>query len=306
MSACINTPQINTKIEIIIPDTTQIPHDEFGKMVKYGRELMLNTAYYIGPNGINGKYLGNKMNCTNCHQDAGTKPFSFNLMRTHENYPQYRARENKVLTVFDRINNCVMRPHSGIPLPHDSKEMIALASYLKWINSFVVKTDSFPGEKNLTLVYPNRAANPIAGKKLYSVHCQRCHAENGQGKMNADSITYEYPPVWGLHAYQPGSSMHRNIVHARWIKANMPYDQASYNKPVLTDEEALDIAAFINDDKLHQRPNVVNFDYPNPKTKPIDYGIGPFADTFSENQHKNGPFQPIIEYWQLNGLTVTK
>ena len=46
---------------IIGVDTLQIPNDKFGVAVRYGRELMLRTAYYIGPDGINGKYLGNKM-----------------------------------------------------------------------------------------------------------------------------------------------------------------------------------------------------------------------------------------------------
>ena len=56
-----------------------MPGGKYGEAVRYGRELVLHTAYYIGPNGINGRYTGNKMNCTNCHQEGGTKPYSFNL-----------------------------------------------------------------------------------------------------------------------------------------------------------------------------------------------------------------------------------
>ena len=70
-------------INPILPDTTKIPNDEFGELVRYGRNLMLQTAYYIGPNGINGHYTLNKMSCTNCHQWAGTKPYSFNLMHAY-------------------------------------------------------------------------------------------------------------------------------------------------------------------------------------------------------------------------------
>ncbi|TRZ75539.1 MAG: cytochrome C, partial [Chitinophagaceae bacterium] len=29
-------------------------------------------------------------------------------------------------------------------------------------------------------------------------------------------------------------------------------------------------------------------------TKPVDYPFGPYADTFSEQQHKFGPFEPIV------------
>ena len=83
-------------------DTTKIPHDKYGDDVRYGRELMLHTAYYIGPDGINGKYLGNKMNCTNCHQNAGTKPYSLNLVTSFRNYPEYRAREGRVLSLAER------------------------------------------------------------------------------------------------------------------------------------------------------------------------------------------------------------
>ncbi|MEP6712437.1 MAG: hypothetical protein ABJA37_08480 [Ferruginibacter sp.] len=96
--------------------------------------------------------------------------------------------------------------------------------------------------------------------------------------------------------------MHRIIKQAQWVKANMPYDKAAWNKPVLTDEEALDIAAFINDDNIHKRPGVKDLDYPDPAKKAIDYGEGPFVDTFSTVQHKLGPFKPVISYWKSKGL----
>lgn len=286
----------------VFVDSTLIPHDQFGDAVRYGRELMLNTAYYIGPQGINGKYLGNKMNCTNCHQNAGTKPYSFNLLFSHANYPQYRAREGKVLTLAERVNNCVMRPHNGKPLPLDSKEMVAFLSYFKWINGFVKGAKDFKGEKNLDVSFPAVAANPERGKMLFQQNCARCHGNNGEGQMRFDSVTYNYPPLWGRTAYQPGSSMHRVIKQAQWLKANMPYDKATADKPFLTDEEALDLAAFVNDDEIHKRPDVKSFDYPHAVEKAIDYDRGPFVDSFTAAQHKYGPFNPIIAAWKSKGL----
>ncbi len=288
--------------KILIPDISHIPQTKFGAEVKYGRELMLNTAQYIGPEGINGKYLGNKMNCTNCHQDAGTKAFSFNLMLSHEQYPQYRAREGKVLTLAERVNNCIERPHNGKPLALDSKEMVAFLSYLKWINGLLPKTGSFKGVRNLEIAFPSRAASPEKGSKLYALHCKSCHGTNGEGQLRTDGITYAYPPLWGEVAYQRGSSMHRVIKQAQWLKANMPHGKATADKPFLSDEEALDLAAFVNDDAIHNRPFVNTFDYPHPQEKAIDYDKGPFRDTFSVIQHKFGPYQPIIDFWKIKGM----
>lgn len=295
------TPQ-NTAEEYAFPDTTKIPENKFGDLVKYGRELMLNTAYYIGPEGIKGSYTGNKMNCTNCHQLAGTKPYAFSLIQSHDRYPQYRSREARVLSLAQRVNNCVMRPHNGKPLPLDGNEMIALLCYFKWINEQQGSHTLNQGAQPLPIQFIPRAADPSKGELLYNAHCTRCHGPNGEGVLTIDKTTYQYPPLWGKSAYQPGSSMHRVIKQAQWIKANMPYDSATWMNPVLTDEEALDIAAFVNDDRIHQRPGPESMDYPIPEEKPIDYGKGPFADAFTEAQHKFGPFTPIIKYWEQHGL----
>ncbi len=282
-------------------DTTKMPGGKYGEAVRYGRQLMLHTAYLIGPDGVNGHYTNNKMNCTNCHQDAGSKPFSLNLVNAFRNYPSYRAREGKVLSLAERVNNCIMHPHLGKPLPLDSKEMIGFMSYLKWLCDSANVDKHTKGLKNVSIDLPDTAASPLAGAKLYVQDCARCHGDNGKGKMRFDNVAYEYPPLWGPKAYQPGSSMHRIVKMAQWLVSNMPYDKATHDKPYLTSAEALDLAAFINDDKIHQRPFVKEYQYPNAEEKAVDYDRGPFKDPFSEQQHKYGPFKPIIDYWGGKG-----
>lgn len=288
------------------PDTNSIPNDQFGDMVRYGRQLIVNTAYYIGPEGIAGKYLGNKMNCTNCHMDAGTRPYGLNYFSTHARYPQYRGRENRILSIEGRINNCIERPHLGKAMPLGSKEMLAMTCYMKWLGSNVPIGRRVNGDGAMELGYPERPADPVKGAAIYARHCASCHGADGQGLMDTNNITYTYPPLWGMQSFEAGSSMHRVLKMARFIKANMPNLKATWQKPFLSDLEAIDVSAFVNDDRIHKRPIVkhVEIGYPDIKTKPIDYDLEPFADPFSAEQHKFGPYQPIIDYHKEKGLPV--
>jgi len=285
------------------PDTASIPHDEFGEMVRYGRNLIVNTAYYIGPDGVVSKNLRNKMNCSHCHLEAGTKPYAFNYLSSHASYPQYRARENRILSLSERVNNCIERPHSGIPLPLDSKEMTAMVCYIKWLGQNVPVGGHVEGDAPLKLDLMDRAADPKKGEVIYKLECASCHGVDGEGKMRADGICYEYPPLWGDKSYQHGSSLHRVVKAAAFIYANMPNKNSNYLNPKLTTEEAFDVAAFVNDDRIHKRPvskDAVN--YPNALFKPLDYGNGPFVDSFPELQHKFGPWKPIVEYRKKHDL----
>ena len=314
--ACNNTPTPQQETKKTVddtpvfspPDTSKIPHDAMGEMIRYGRDLVVNTAHYIGPEGTVGKYLGNKMNCTNCHIDAGTRPYGFNYFSAHARYPQFRGRENRILSLGERINNCIERPHSGIPMPLGSKEIIAMECYIKWVGTTVPVGGHVKGDDALELAYPNHPADIKAGEAVFAKHCASCHGANGEGVFTPDNSTYIYPPLWGMKSYQKGSSPHRVLKAARFIKANMPNKIATFAKPVLTDEECINVSAFINDDRIHPRPEKKNVktnpDYPNIKFKAIDYGTGPFEDTFSEVQHKFGPYQPIIDYHKKHNLPV--
>ena len=82
----------------------------------------------------------------------------------------------------------------------------------------------------------------------------------------------------------------------------MPFDKVTFGKPFLTDKEAFDIAAYVNNDEMHKRPSPKSFDYPHLEEKAIDYDHPPFADSFSVAQHKYGPYQPIVDYWKKKGL----
>ena len=70
--------------------------------------------------------------------------------------------------------------------------------------------------------------------------------------------------------HQPGSSMHR-IVKLANGQVKYALWKSDLGQTFLTDEDALEIAAFVNDDAIHKRPYVKNFDFPYSEEKAIDY-----------------------------------
>ena len=73
----------------------------------------------------------------------------------------------------------------------------------------------------------------------------------------------------------------------------MPFGQVDHRNPLLSDEEAWDVAAYVN---AKPRPSKdLSNDWPNISKKPVDHPFGPYSDGFTEEEHKYGPFKPIIE-----------
>src|SRR5690349_18159296 len=85
------------------PDTSRIPHSPEGMLIRYGRELIANTSFYLGPQGKVAS-LSNGMNCQNCHLDAGTRPWGNNYSGVFSTYPKYRDRSGTIESIHRRVN----------------------------------------------------------------------------------------------------------------------------------------------------------------------------------------------------------
>lgn len=282
--------------QVFLKNLEDLNSEVMKKEILYGKDLIDNTAAYIGPNGTVAKITGNLMSCKNCHLDSGMRPLALSFADSHGLYPQYRSREGKILTLADRINSCIKMPLQGTKLDINSREMQALLLYIKMLGTGRPALAKDTDDRVVKLNYLDRAASPQKGKPLYEKDCARCHGENGSGVLNNEKNGHIYPPLWGAGSYRNGSSMSRVTMLARYIKTNMPFGEATPEKPFLTDEEAFDIAAFVNSENLNPRPEVPKDIYPDVSLKPFDASIGPFADPFPPDQHKYGPFKPILEY----------
>jgi thiosulfate dehydrogenase len=273
----------------VVPDSNQVPHTQEGELIRYGRKLIANTSFYFGPKGKIAT-ITNGMNCQNCHLDAGTRLYGNNYSAVFSTYPKFRERSGTVENIYKRINDCLERSLNGRAIDTNSREMQAIAAYIEWLGKNVPK-DVKPAEAGITNIpFLNRAADPAKGKIVYVQKCQRCHGRQGEGLLNVDNSYYTYPPLWGKHSYTTAAGLYRVSRLAGYIKDNMPFG-VSHHVPQLSNEEAWDVAAFISSQPRPEK--IFEKDWPDISGKPIDHPFGPYTDSFSQTQHKYGPFGPI-------------
>lgn len=271
------------------PDINNITGAETKQLIAYGKELIAHTAQYFGPHGSVLK-ISNGLNCQNCHLQAGTAVYGNNYGSVASLYPKFRARSGGIENIYKRVNDCFERSLNGHAIDTTGKEMQAITAYINFLGSNVNRGQKAAGSGFKEMAFMDSAANSTKGKAVYTVRCQSCHQQNGEGLIKPDNSEYIYPALWGSHSFNDGAGLYRLSNLAKFIKYNMPQG-ITFKSPMLSDEEAWDVAAFV---AMQARPHkAVLKDWPDKSTKPIDHPFGPFADSFTAMQHKLGPFKPI-------------
>ncbi|MCB0819289.1 MAG: c-type cytochrome [Bacteroidetes bacterium] len=262
------------------------------QLILKGRDIIMHTSAYFGPNGSISQTT-NGLNCQNCHLEAGTVMWGNNYSAVASTYPKKRARSGQMEDIPKRINDCFERSLNGKTLNPDSDEMQAIVANMNWIGQGIPKGKKPTGAGIKKPEFLERAADPIHGEQVYSEKCMSCHMADGQGVLKADNKEYQYPPLWGEHSYNTGAGLYRMSNFAGYVKANMPFG-TSFAFPVLSDEEAWDVAAYVNSRPRPEKD--LSNDWPDISKKPIDHPFGPYADPFPESQHKYGPYKPIDDW----------
>jgi thiosulfate dehydrogenase len=280
-----------------VPDPAQMPAGPQKDLVLYGQALSTRTFAYIGPEVADPKmrHAGNNLACTSCHQQNASKPFAMPWVGVSAAFPQYRAREDDISTVEDRVNGCMQRSMNGKPLALDSREMKAYTAYIAFLSQGVPVGGSVTGAATPPTKMPNRRADPDAGKLVYAAKCAACHGPDGQGQRlgkAGDAQGYSFPPLWGPDSFNTGAGMNRLIMATRFINANMPLG-ASHEATQLTVDEAYDVAALMVSQPRPVKANL-EADFPARWNKPVDAAFPPYL-LGTADQHKYGPFPPLAE-----------
>lgn len=281
-----------------VPQVDALPYDAHGRLIRRGRDLITATYAHIGPDMPDRamRYAGNNLACGNCHLNAGVKKFGLPIFGVAEEFPAYSARLGAEITLADRVNSCMTRSMNGRPLPPASPQMRAIVAYIGFLSLGLRKGEKLSGLGAGTMPELDRAADPLRGRDIYQGRCIGCHNVDGAGVQNSLpglGAGYAFPPLWGSDSFNDGAGMARLITAANFIHSNMP-DGVDYLHPRLAVDEAWDVAALMVSKPRPHRADLEK-DYPDLLKKPVDAPYGPYADSFSEEQHKYGPYGPIRE-----------
>ena len=216
------------------PSEDTIPNSPLGDMIRFGKDVFVDTQRYAK------KYVGNGMNCVNCHLDAGRQANSAPLWAAYVAYPAFRAKNRRINTFEDRLEGCFRFSMNGTMPPADSAVIVGLVSYSYWLATGAPVGAHLAGRGYPEVPKPPLAPDMVRGATVYKSHCVACHGADGAGLKAAG--VYTFPPLWGRASYNAGAGMHRDATAAAFIKANMPLGQGG----TLTDQEAWDVATYMN------------------------------------------------------------
>lgn len=233
------------------------PEGPMGKMVALG-EAVFNTT---NTHPVSSKYAGNRQVCSGCHLDGGRLANSAPLWASWVSYPAYRSKNDRVNTFIERVQGCfqysmnAQASETGHPPAADSTTVVSLISYVYWLATGAPTGDhAMPGRGYVKLTETQQGFDAQRGSRVYAEKCAVCHGANGEGHDSAGQVVF--PPLWGKDSYNWGAGMHRIDTAAAYIKLNMPPALADpvSRKGFLSDQEAWDVAAYINSQLRPQDP----------------------------------------------------
>jgi cytochrome c len=316
-----------------------------------GYEYMHHTASSLGPFGTvkypdGSPYATAVTACSSCHFTGGHVPFGTPVYQSPARYtalPYFRPMgykrdlEDSIIDCFRNCMNADRSPSKEDPVMRD------LVAYIQWVADGIIvpnyPTTPLPPEAGPNLpvlasvgAYNNAGtrADPVRGAGLYGSECAECHDADpgkldqagldpnldptGLGQYRIGDDRPDVPALWGLRdGHSTAAAFYRNGVLGAYIKTHMPFVPFGKPRVILSDQDSLDIAAYINaPDKDAQRTKgqadrMFCFNDPDgvpaALRKQADWKVGceyrnefDAAEPFTGDQIRNGPWAAITSW----------
>lgn len=224
-------PPAAAQVKAARPQTSEpdskIPAGTSSDEIRLGERIFEQTPRYAT------KYVGNQVNCADCHLEGGRAPYSAPMVGLAHIFPTYNQRAGRVITLAERIQQCFVRSENGRPLAANSREMRALLAYISWLSP-EQSAGQAPGRGLIKL--PALKGDPGRGAAVYARACSVCHGSDGAG------VPPVLPPLWGTSSFNDGAGMSTVEKMAAFVQYNMPQDAPGS----LSAQQAYDVAAYVN------------------------------------------------------------
>lgn len=224
-------PSAAAQVKAARPQTSEpdskIPAGTSSNEIRLGERIFEQTPRYAA------KYVGNQVNCADCHLEGGRAPYSAPMVGLAHIFPTYNQRAGRVITLAERIQQCFVRSENGRPLAANSREMRALLAYISWLSP-EQSAGQAPGRGLIKL--PALKGDPGRGAAVYARACSVCHGSDGAG------VPPVLPPLWGTSSFNDGAGMSTVEKMAAFVQYNMPQDAPGS----LSAQQAYDVAAYVN------------------------------------------------------------
>lgn len=168
-------------------------------------------------------------------------------------FPMYNKRAGHVITLTDRIQECMIRSENGTLLDYQGQEMTALVNYIGWLSKPHKNQRPYVGRGLISL--PVLKPDPTRGESIYRSQCAGCHGEYGQG------IAPLFPALWSPSAFNDGAGMNGISKMAAFIQHNMPQNrmgilspQEAYSRYRCTAMHVLSKATQVQDPEKNEHP----------------------------------------------------
>jgi thiosulfate dehydrogenase len=214
------------------------PAGELGDAIRLGENVFRHTGRYAGA------YVGNQLNCGNCHLASGRQADSGPLWAAYVLYPQYRAKNRQVVSYEQRLQDCFRYSMNGQPPPAGDPVLLGLEAYSAWLASGAPVGATLQGQGYPRLARPAQAPDYARGQQLYAAGCALCHGADGAGKPGV------FPALWGSGSYNWGAGMAGLDLAAGFIQANMPLGRGGS----LDGQQAWDLAQYLDSQERAQDP----------------------------------------------------
>lgn len=236
-----------------IDDANFLPRDprteEPDPNPRVAEQIILGFNIALDPEAFGAaEFVGNDLSCFSCHLNGGQREKALPLVGVAGLFPVYRGRDDRLVTLRERIDGCFKRSMNGTPPPPEHPVSLALNAYITWLSRGQPVGESPPWRGQNRIPEDSRLAiaelDVDRGQRLYAQRCAICHGADGQG---VDVGLIKPAPLWGPRSWNDGAGASRIWTFAGFIRWAMPLNAPG----TLSDEEAQHIAAYVNS---HDRP----------------------------------------------------